>query len=131
VTVKRKVKREAPASLLHGRLELRRPKEEDVQPPPPKKCWEMELEAQAAYRGPDDLEDALGQHLLVGRFVDEDYRHVTYSAREAELWSDRDSGNFVDLVATEPSPSPAPKEEEDDWDFDFSDDDDVHDGLES
>jgi hypothetical protein len=32
----------------------------------------VELEAQVAYRGPDDLEDASGQHLLVGRSIDED-----------------------------------------------------------
>jgi hypothetical protein len=58
------VKKEAPGSLPHGRLDLRRPKEEAVHPPPPpppaKKWWEMELEAQAAYRGPNNPEDAPG-----------------------------------------------------------------------
>jgi hypothetical protein len=43
---------------------------------------------------------------------------VTYSAREAELWSTKDYGNFVDLAAAAPSPPLAPKEEEEeDWEF--------------
>jgi hypothetical protein len=41
-------------------------------------------------------------------------------AREVELWSARDSGNFVDLAAAKPSP-PAPKEEENDWEFSDND----------
>jgi hypothetical protein len=45
----------------------------------------MEIEAHAAYRGPDDPKDASGHHLLIGRSVDEDYRKVTYNMREAEL----------------------------------------------
>jgi hypothetical protein len=40
----------------------------------------MELEAHASYRGPDDPADASGQHLLVGRSVDEDSRQVAYNA---------------------------------------------------
>jgi hypothetical protein len=76
-----------------------RPKEEDdVHPPPKKKWWEMELEAQTAYRGPDDPEDVTGQHLLLGRSVDEDYRQVKYNAWEAELCSAMDYGNFIDLA---------------------------------
>jgi hypothetical protein len=55
--------------------------------------------------------------LLIGLSVDEDYRQVTYIAREAEEWSARVSGNFVNLVAAEPSPPPALKEEENDWEF--------------
>jgi hypothetical protein len=65
--------KEAHDSLPRERLKLRRPKEQAVHPPA-KKWWEMELEAQAAYRGPDDPEDAPGQHLLVGCSLDEDYR---------------------------------------------------------
>jgi hypothetical protein len=34
----------------------------------------MDLEAHAAYCGPDDPEDAPRQHLLLRRSVDEDYR---------------------------------------------------------
>jgi hypothetical protein len=58
----------------------------------------MELEAQTAYRGPDDPEDVPGQHLLLGRSVDENYRQVTYNTREAELWFAMDYGNFIDLA---------------------------------
>jgi hypothetical protein len=76
--VKTEVKKEVPGSLPRGHLHLRRPKEEAVHPPPPeKKWWEMELEAQAACHGPDDPEDAPGKHHLVGRSIDEDYRHVS------------------------------------------------------
>jgi hypothetical protein len=70
----------------------------------------MELGVPVAYRGPDDPEDASGQHLLVGR-------------------SFKDCGNFVDLAAPAPSPPPASKEEED-WEF-SDDDDDGGDGAES
>ena len=48
------------------------------------------MEAHVVYRGPDDPEDALGQHLLLGRSVDEDYRQLNYDEREAELWSAMD-----------------------------------------
>jgi hypothetical protein len=102
-------------------------KEEDVvgspqSPPAKKRWWEMEAEAQAAFRGGDDPEDFPGQHLIFGRSVDEDYRQITLDPRQAAVWSAMDHGkNFVDL--TGPSEPPAPKEEEDDWSFAFSDDD--------
>jgi hypothetical protein len=58
VVVKREVKKDTHVSLPCGQLELPRPKDEDMQPPPlPKKWWEMELEAHAAYHGPDDPAD--------------------------------------------------------------------------
>jgi hypothetical protein len=39
-----------------------------------------------------------------------------------ELWCSRDSDNFVDLAAVEPSPPPTSKQDED-WEFstDYSD----------
>jgi hypothetical protein len=79
--------------------------------------WEMELEAHAAYCGPDDPEDAPGQHLLLGRSANEDYRQVAYIAQEVELWSAKDSGNFIDLATAAPSPPLTPKEEEENSDF--------------
>jgi hypothetical protein len=84
-----KVKKESPGSLPCGRLKLRRPKEEDVHLPPlePKKWWEMELDAHADYRGPDDPADAQGQQLLFGQSLNENYCHVVYNVWEAELWS--------------------------------------------
>jgi hypothetical protein len=69
-----------------------------------------------AYRILDDPADASGKHLLVGRSSNEDYRQVTYNAREVELWCSRDSDNFVDLAAVEPSPPPTSKQDED-WEF--------------
>jgi hypothetical protein len=54
---------------------------------------------------------------------------VTYNAREAKLWSTKDSGNFVDPATAAPSPPPAPKEVKEDREF--SDDDDGGDGAES
>ena len=121
--IKKEVKKEAPGSLLCGRIHLRPRKEEDVTllPPPGKKCWEMELQAQAAYCGPNEPEDAPGQQLLLGRPVDEDYRQLSYDEREVELWSTMDYGNYVDLAGGAPSPPPAPKEDEDNWEA--SDDD--------
>jgi hypothetical protein len=35
---------------------------------------------------------------------------VTYNAQAAKLWSAKDFGNFVDLIAAAPSPLAAPKE---------------------
>jgi hypothetical protein len=49
----------------------------------------MELEAQAAYPGPDESQNAPGKHLLVDRSIDEDYRQVTYNAWEVEVCSAR------------------------------------------
>ncbi|KAK1698067.1 hypothetical protein QYE76_014764 [Lolium multiflorum] len=47
---------------------------------------------------------------MVGRSVDEDYRHITLDPRQAAVWSAMDHGaNFVDLAG--PSEMPAPKEE--------------------
>jgi hypothetical protein len=115
------VKKEASGLLPCGHLELRRPKEAAVHhpalPPPTKQWWEMELEAHAAYCGPDDPEDAPGQHLLLGRSANEDYRQVAYIAQEVELWSAKDSGNFIDLATAAPSPPLTPKEEEENSDF--------------
>jgi hypothetical protein len=51
-------------------------------PPPPsakKKWWEME--AHAAFHGGDDLEEFPGQHLIVGRSIEEDYWHITLNLR--------------------------------------------------
>jgi hypothetical protein len=58
------------------------------------------------------MEDVPGKHLLLGRSVDEDYQQVTYNTREVELWSAKDSRNFIDLAAAAPSPHLVPKEEE-------------------
>jgi hypothetical protein len=52
-----------------------------------KKVWEMELDAHADYRGPDDPADAQGQQLIFGQSLNENYGHVVYSVWEAELWS--------------------------------------------
>jgi hypothetical protein len=91
-------------------------------PPPTKKRW-WEREAQAAFRGGDDPEDFPGQHLIVGRPVNKDYRQITQDPPQVAVWSTMDHGNnFVDLAG--PFEPPTPKEEEDDdWSFDFSDDD--------
>jgi hypothetical protein len=107
-------------------------KEEDVvgspqSPPAKKRWWEMEAEAQAAFRGGDDPEDFPGQHLIFGRSVDEDYRQMTLDPRQAAVWSAMDHGeNFSDFAG--PSEPPVPREEEDDWSFDLSGDDIGNDG---
>jgi hypothetical protein len=46
-----------------------------------KRWWEMETQARAALRGGDDPEDFPGQHVIVGRSVDEDYRQITIDPR--------------------------------------------------
>jgi hypothetical protein len=82
----------------------------------------MEAHAQAAFLGGNNPEELPGQHLIVGRSVDEDYRQITLDPRQAAVWSAMDHGkNFVNLAGL--SEPPAPKEEEDDWSFDFSDED--------
>lgn len=67
VPVKREVKKETTGLLPRGRLKLRRPKEEDVHPPPAaaKKWWDMEMEVQAAYHGPNNPADMPGSTCLL------------------------------------------------------------------
>jgi hypothetical protein len=80
----------------------------------------------------DDLEEFTGQSIIIGRFVNEDYRQITMDPRQVAVWSDRDHGaNFVDLAG--PSELPTPKEEktdDDSWSFRQSSDegDDGEDG---
>ena len=75
----------------------------------------------AALASADHPEEFPGEHIIIGRSVNEDCRQVTLNDRQAELWSTMDHGdNFVDLAG--PSEPPAPKEE--DESFHFSDDDD-------
>ena len=134
--MKKEVKEEEAASLPRGRLHLhRRPKkvkkeEAAAHAPPPaseKSWWEIEAEVLAALGTADDPQEFPGQHIILGRSVNEDYRQVTLNDRQAELWSAMDHGdNFVDLAG--PSEPPAPKEE-DEESFHFSDDDDDADSL--
>jgi hypothetical protein len=52
-------------------------------------------------------------NFMVGRSVDEDYRHITIDPRQVAVWFARDHGvNFIDL--DEPSELPAPKEKKGD-----------------
>jgi hypothetical protein len=57
------------------------------------------------YCGPDDPEDAPGQHLLLGRSANEDYRQVAYIAQEVELWSAKDSSLLHQKRRTGTSPT--------------------------
>ena len=83
------------------------------QPPPKKKWWGLEEESLAALGTSDDPEEFPGQHIFVGRSVDEDYKHLTLNDLDASLWSAMDHGeNYVDLAGpSQPQPPPAPKEE--------------------
>ncbi|KAK1642791.1 hypothetical protein QYE76_060596 [Lolium multiflorum] len=122
----------APARSTPGTLQRRRPKEEDAAdstPPPPakKNWWEMEVEAQVAFRSGDNPKDFPRHHLIVGRSIEEGYWQITLNRRQSEVWSAMDHDeNFVDLAG--PLEPPAPKEEEDDWSFNFSDEDGGGDG---
>jgi hypothetical protein len=50
-----------------------------------KQWWEKEAEAQAALRGDDDEEEFPGLNFMVGRSVDEDYRHITLDPWQAAV----------------------------------------------
>jgi hypothetical protein len=90
-------------------------------PSPAKKRW-WEMEADAAFRGGGNPEDFPGQHLIIGRPVDEDYWQITLDPWQAAVWSAMDHDkNSVDLAG--PFEPLTPKEEEDNWSFDFSDND--------
>lgn len=107
---------------------------EDASPPLPptkKQWWEKEAEAHAALRGDGDEEEFPALNFILGRFVDEEYRHIAIDPRQAAVWSARDhDANYVDLAG--PSELPAPKEEKADeeeaddvdrWSFGSSSDD--------
>jgi hypothetical protein len=42
----------------------------------------MEAEAQAPFHDGDDPEEFPGQHLIVGRSIEEDYRQITLNRRQ-------------------------------------------------